>query len=116
MAIEWRGKPINTHDRLTAIQAALGETYQQAAYFIRNEAFKVYDSPKKARPILTALDERINLLLDQADAQPAPASTTVVVIDQSQHYTQSGGVNINSEGDTTIGGDVVGRDNISGAA
>ena len=108
LAAEWRGQPLNTRQRIQTLRAALGETYQQAAYFIRAKAFEVYDSPEKARPILAALDQKIQQLLEQ----PTAPSTTVVVIDQSQHYTQSGGVNLHSEGDTTIGGSVVGRDDI----
>ena len=113
LAMHWRDKPLNTTERLTTIKAALGEVYQAAAFFIRARAFEVYDSPKKARPILAELDQQINQLLDQA---AAPSTPTIVVIDNSQHITQSGGVSVHSEGDTTIGGNVVGRDNIDGGA
>ena len=35
-----------------------------------------------------------------------------IFIDNSQHINQSGGISVHSEGDTNIGGDVVGRDKV----
>jgi hypothetical protein len=37
---------------------------------------------------------------------------SIIFIDNSQHISQSGGISMHSEGDTNIGGDVVGRDKI----
>jgi hypothetical protein len=70
LAIQWRGKPINTQDRIDSISQALGEIYQQAAMFIRNKASKVCDSPKKAHSILSELDKKINQLIDSEDRFP----------------------------------------------
>jgi hypothetical protein len=116
LAVVWRDKPINTQERLTRVKTVLGETYQTAAEFIREEAYKVYDSPEKARPILGELDRQIKQVIEQEDTAGGRTASTIIVIDQSQHINQSGGVSVQSAGDTHIEGDVVGRDNIGGAA
>src|SRR5688572_33023239 len=40
VAIEWRGKPINTRERIESVHKALGASYVESAIFIRGEAFK----------------------------------------------------------------------------
>ncbi|HAE41691.1 MAG TPA: hypothetical protein DCG34_02075 [Clostridiales bacterium] len=59
LASDWRGKPINTPDRIESIKNALGNEYVDAADFIRAEAFSVYDSPKESVELLRKLDAEI---------------------------------------------------------
>lgn len=70
LAIQWRGKPINTQERIASIRQSLGDIYTPAACFIRAEAFNVYRSPEDARPILAALDRKIKQLMDCEDKTP----------------------------------------------
>ena len=59
LAIQWRGKPINTQKRIASIRQTLGEKYQEAA--------DVYDSPEKAHPILSQLDKEIDRLIESEE-------------------------------------------------
>ncbi len=67
VAIRWREKPINTVERITSIRQELGKAYEEAAIFIRAEAFKVYNSPEKARTILEEFDKEIDQLVNEED-------------------------------------------------
>jgi hypothetical protein len=106
LAVQWRGMPLNTKERLQSIKSALGDEYEHAAMFIRAEAVRVYDSPEKARPLLAELDRQINELIEKEGA----AGPSVYYIDQSKHIHQEGGVNIYNEGEIDVDGDVIGGD------
>jgi hypothetical protein len=71
---------------------------------------------------LRSLAEKISQDIYELAVSTSPVSThisgqenmpSIIFIDNSQHISQSGGISMHSEGDTNIGGDVVGRDKIA---
>lgn len=59
LAAKWRGKPLNTQERLAKIKAVLGDQeYVESALFIRAEAMNVYFAAESIRQKLRALNSQ----------------------------------------------------------
>ena len=64
LAIQWRGKPINTQERITSIEQTLGKAYKESAMLIRARGSHIYDSQIKAQTLLKDIQEQIENLID----------------------------------------------------